>query len=339
MSARPMRAWLGAAVVVAVLLAAWLGPPAPAGAQRRWVVAFANATEEPGVTLEGTGFTGAEIRESFNLAVRPISDRPGLLRQPAQRRAGHGQRRGGHRPQGRSLHPVPSRRGGQRHHRAEAEGRGHSGAGGQLSRAGRAALQHRQRRGRAHGGGGPGAVRDPYVVRTADGRRHHRPRVGRRRPRARAGPGRDRGAAAAAAGRAAHHARHPGQSRAGRHLLGAFLAGQPSRKILVAATDDATALAAKSAVESAGRLRDTAIVSHGVDRSIHGGANDRKELDPNNRGSIVIGSVAFYWIAWATTCCRSPSGCSAVSRCRRSPRRRTSSSPPPTCSSSIRPTT
>jgi hypothetical protein len=28
--------------------------------------------------------------------------------------------------------------------------------------------------------------------------------------------------------------------------------------------------------------------------AFHGGANDRKELDPSNRGSIVIGSVAFY---------------------------------------------
>ena len=35
-------------------------------------------------------------------------------------------------------------------------------------------------------------------------------------------------------------------------------------------------------------------MSHGVDRSIHGGINERKEIDPNNRGSIVIGSVAFY---------------------------------------------
>jgi ABC-type sugar transport system substrate-binding protein len=77
-------------------------------------------------------------------------------------------------------------------------------------------------------------------------------------------------------------------------LLGAFLAAQPARKILVAATDDVTALAAKSAVEAAGRLRDAVIVSHGVDRSIHGGASDRRELDPSNRGSIVIGSVAFY---------------------------------------------
>ena len=77
-------------------------------------------------------------------------------------------------------------------------------------------------------------------------------------------------------------------------LLGPLLTSQPSRKVLIAATDDATALAAKSAVEAAGRARDAAIVGHGVDRSIHGGANDRKELDPNNRASIVLGSVAFY---------------------------------------------
>jgi ABC-type sugar transport system substrate-binding protein len=77
-------------------------------------------------------------------------------------------------------------------------------------------------------------------------------------------------------------------------LLGRFLAAHPTGKVLLAATDDTTALAAKSAVEAAGRVHDTAIVSHGVDRTIHGGMNDRKEIDPNNRGSIVIGSVAFF---------------------------------------------
>ncbi|HMH77622.1 MAG TPA: hypothetical protein VK547_13410, partial [Candidatus Udaeobacter sp.] len=44
--------------------------PAPGEVQRRYVVAFANLTEEPGVTVEGTGFTGREIRESFTLAAR-----------------------------------------------------------------------------------------------------------------------------------------------------------------------------------------------------------------------------------------------------------------------------
>src|SRR4030095_1078359 len=60
----------GAAILAALLLALWLTPPVPVFAQRRWVVAFANATEQPGITLEGTGFTGAEVRGSFDLAVR-----------------------------------------------------------------------------------------------------------------------------------------------------------------------------------------------------------------------------------------------------------------------------
>jgi ribose transport system substrate-binding protein len=77
-------------------------------------------------------------------------------------------------------------------------------------------------------------------------------------------------------------------------LLGKFLRAQTGRKILVAALDDATALAAKTAIQVAGRLGDCIIVSHGVDHSVHGGAADKKELDPNNRGSILLGSVAFF---------------------------------------------
>jgi ribose transport system substrate-binding protein len=77
-------------------------------------------------------------------------------------------------------------------------------------------------------------------------------------------------------------------------LLGKFLRARTGRKVLVAALDDATALAAKTAIEAAGRVGDCIIVSHGVDRSVHGGASDKKELDPNNRGSILVGSVAFF---------------------------------------------
>ena len=84
---------------------------------------------------------------------------------------------------------------------------------------------------------------------------------------------------------------NPAQAAA---LLGRALAASPTAKILVAALDDVTALAAKSALEAAGRTPDAAIVSHGADRSMHGGINDRKEIDPNNRGSIILGSVAFY---------------------------------------------
>ena len=46
---------------------------APGGLQeRRYTVAFANLTEEAGVALEGTGFTGADIRQSFDLAARGL---------------------------------------------------------------------------------------------------------------------------------------------------------------------------------------------------------------------------------------------------------------------------
>jgi ribose transport system substrate-binding protein len=77
-------------------------------------------------------------------------------------------------------------------------------------------------------------------------------------------------------------------------VLRKFVLAESKRKILVGALDDASALAAKTAIELARRLGDCIIVSQGVDRTIHGGAGDRKELDPSNRGSIVLGSVAYY---------------------------------------------
>jgi ribose transport system substrate-binding protein len=78
-------------------------------------------------------------------------------------------------------------------------------------------------------------------------------------------------------------------------VLAKFLATQTRRKILVAALDDASALAARSAVETAGRMSDCVIVSQGADRSIHGGASEKKEIDPANRGSVILGSVAYFF--------------------------------------------
>jgi ribose transport system substrate-binding protein len=77
-------------------------------------------------------------------------------------------------------------------------------------------------------------------------------------------------------------------------LLGKFLASQTRRKVLIAALDDPTALAAKAAVERAMRISDCVIVGQGLDRSVHGGAGEKKEIDPANRGSIILGSVAYY---------------------------------------------
>jgi hypothetical protein len=42
------------------------------------------------------------------------------------------------------------------------------------------------------------------------------------------------------------------------------------------------------------RQGDCVIVSQGLDPNIHGGVSEKKELDPNNRGSVVLGSVAYY---------------------------------------------
>src|ERR1700729_1280397 len=39
---------------------------------RRFSIAFANLDETPGVTLEGLGFTGADVRRSFELAARSL---------------------------------------------------------------------------------------------------------------------------------------------------------------------------------------------------------------------------------------------------------------------------
>ena len=77
-------------------------------------------------------------------------------------------------------------------------------------------------------------------------------------------------------------------------LLSKFLVTQARTKVLVATLDDPTALAAKGAIERAGRIGDCVIVSQGLDHSVHGGANEKREIDPNNRGSLILGSVAYY---------------------------------------------
>jgi ribose transport system substrate-binding protein len=284
----------GALVVLGLLLAAWFAPSAPGWAQRRWVVAFANATEQPGVTLEGTGFTGADIRGSFDLAVRqyPIDlvfydNQRDDARAVANAEAAIARKvdlyiqyhrgtaanatvaqklKAANIPvlavnspvPGAPLYSVDNTAAGRLAGEALAEFAARSWAGQPTVAV-------------VIGRVTDAADRVPERVQSVT------ETLRKRLPAARLTTLDTQG--------------NPAQVAT---LLGGFLAGQPSRKVLIAATDDATALAAKSAVEAAGRLRDSAIVSHGVDRSIHGGANDRKEIDPSNRTSIVIGSVAFY---------------------------------------------
>ena len=276
-------------------VAAWLGAMDGVAAQeRRYTVAFANLTEEPGLTLEGTGFTGREVREGFALAARrhPIDlvfydnqrDNARALanaedaiakkvdlyilyhRDPATNAAVVEKLKGAGIPAMALNHAAGT---------APLYTIDNMAAG---RMAGEALGDFAARNWRAQnkiivvlGPLGAHAEGIPERVQgVTEG-------LKRQLPRTRVVMLDTQG--------------NPAQVGA---LLGKLLSAQPTAKILAATTDDQTALAAKAALESAGRLQDGAIVSHGVDRSIHGGINEKKEIDPNNRGSIVIGSVAFY---------------------------------------------
>ena len=277
---------------LAVLLAVLTGLEA-AAAQRQYVVAFANLTEEPGVTVEGTGFTGREIRESFVLAAR--------------------------------AHPVEmvfydNRRDDARAlQNADAaiarkvdlyiqyhQGAANAAIAEKLKAAGVKvlALNHPVPGAPLYtvdnlaAGRVAGQALAQFALRSWRGQPTAAVIAGNLSDAADRVPERAQGVTEALAQRlpavkVTSLDTHGNPAQVG-SLVGKFLAAHPSGKLLLAATDDATALAVKSAVETAGRVHDAAIVSHGVDRTIHGGMNDRKEIDPANRGSIVIGSVAFY---------------------------------------------
>jgi ribose transport system substrate-binding protein len=85
-----------------------------------------------------------------------------------------------------------------------------------------------------------------------------------------------------------------GQSVRADGLLTKFLQTQRGQRLLIATLDDLSAVYAKTAIEINRRQGDCVIVSQGLDRNIHGTASEKKELDPNNRGSVVLGSVAYY---------------------------------------------
>jgi len=279
--------FLGAAAAAAL-------PRFAAGQERRYSIAFANLTEEPGVAIEGTGFTGPEVRAGFLVAARKLpidlvlydNQRDGkkalvnaedaiakkvdlfveYFADPDTNAAVAARLKAARIPILALNHPVP----GAPLYTIDNE------AAGRIAGEALGQFATRGWRGQAMVAVIVGPVeakadRVPERVQgVTEGLRAKLPAV---KPVTLDTQGNPARVAAP---------------------LGKFIAAHPSAKILVAATDDSTALAAKSALEVAGRASDAAIVSHGADRNIHGGINDKKEIDPNNRGSIVIGSVAFY---------------------------------------------
>jgi ribose transport system substrate-binding protein len=262
--------------------------------ERRYTVAFANLTEEPGTTLEGTGFTGREVRESFVLAVRryPID----LVfydnqRDPRKALANVED------AVGRKVNlyiqylddPSTNAKVGQR---LRGAGIGVLAINTPVPDAPLYTMDNRV------AGRIAGEALSEYGARNWRGLPTIGVVLGHLRAQDNRVPERARGATD---GLKRHlptikiiSLETQGNPAQVGPPLAKVLASHPSTKVLVAAMDDASALAAKSALEAAGRLPDGAIVGQGVDRSVHGGMNDRKEIDPSNRGSIVVGSVAFY---------------------------------------------
>jgi ABC-type sugar transport system substrate-binding protein len=85
-----------------------------------------------------------------------------------------------------------------------------------------------------------------------------------------------------------------GQSMRADALMTRFLLTARGQRMLIATLDDLAAVYAKNAIELNRRQSDCIIVSQGLDHNIHGGISEKKELDPNNRSSVVLGSVAYY---------------------------------------------
>ena len=283
------------AVIVLVLVALALGAGWRAGAdERRFTVAFANLTEEPGVTLEGTGFTGREVRESFALAARRLPVDLAL----------YDNRRDPRTALDNATDAI------RRHVDLYVEYFHDAATNDEVARlmrearlrvlavnypVGDAPLYTADN---AAAGRLAGEALGDFAARAWQGRPVVALIVGPVGARQDRIPERVQGIGEGL------RRRHPGirivplDTQGNPAVVGALLgkavAAQPTSKLLIAALDDSTALAAKGALEAAGRSADGAIVALGCDRSIHGGASDRKEIDPSNRGSIVLGSVAFY---------------------------------------------
>jgi len=280
--------------VLAGLVAVACHGPANAEGRGRYRIAFANLDETPGNKLEGLGFTGADVRRSFELAARTlpvdmfyydnggdaaravanaeaaIDDKAELLieyNSDAEANAEIARRlAAAHVPALALVHSVPG---------ASLYGPDNRAAGRIAGQALCAFAAENWRNEQILGVligdlADPGPAVRERVQGISDGVRESLPQL---KPALL-----DTG----------------GQSVRADALLTKFLRTQPDQRLLIATLDDLTAIYAKNAVEMNRRQSDCVIVSQGLDPHIHGGVNDKKEIDPNNRSSVVLGSVAYY---------------------------------------------
>jgi ribose transport system substrate-binding protein len=276
---------------LAGLLACGLGPAK--AAERRFRIAFADLDETPGVAVEGLGFTGLDVRRSFEMAARElpvdmvffdnagdparavanakaaISAKVDLLieynadveanAEIARLLAAAGVKALAliNPLPGAPLYGPDNRAGGQIAGRALAGFARDNWAGEQVQGVLIGDLAY------------PGSPVKERVQGITDGLHESLPALK---------------LAALDTG---------GQSVRADELLTKILRTE-SGKLLVATLDDLAAIYAKNAIETNRRQSDCIIVSQGLDPNIHGGMTEKKEIDPNNRGSVVLGSVAYY---------------------------------------------
>ncbi len=277
--------------ILAGLLACGLGPAK--AAERRFRIALGNLDETPGVTVEGLGFTGLDIRRSFELAARTLPvdmvlfDNAGdparavanakaaiaakvdlLIEYNADAEANAEIARllaAARIPALALVDPLPG---------APLYGPDNRAAGRLAGRA-LGAFARENWSGESVEGVLIGDLADPgravkeRIAGITDGIHETLPALK---------------LAALDTG---------GQGVRADALLTKFLRTQ-SGKLLVATLDDLAAIYAKNAIELNRRQSDCIIVSQGLDPNIHGGMTEKKEIDPNNRGSVVLGSVAYY---------------------------------------------
>jgi ribose transport system substrate-binding protein len=286
-------------LLLAGFLACGLGRrPAARAAARRYRIAFADLDETPGVYLEGLGFTGADVRRSFELAARTlpvdmlyfdnkgdpdhaiananaaIAARVDLVIEynaDAEANAEIGRLlAAAHIPALALVDPLPG---------APLYGPENRGAG---RIAGRALVAF---------------ARDNWPGEKVEG--------------VLIGDLADSGPAVAARVQGIAEGVHEelpalklarldtgGQPVRADALLTKFLLVEPNQKLLIATVDDLAAIYARNAIELNRRQGDCVIVSQGLDPHIHGGVSEKKEIDPNNRSSVVLGSVAYYMDRW-----------------------------------------
>ena len=271
-----------------------LTAPAFAAPARRYTIAFANLTEELGARIEGLGFSGIEVRRSFEFAARTLpvdmvyfdnGGEPGRALTNAQAIL--------------KLKPDLFIQ-----YNADLEA--NAEIGGKMQAAGIPvlALNYPVPGAPFYGADNFGAGRLAGVTLGQFAKRDWREETS---VAAVAGDLGDLGPAVSA--RARGIAEGLAQELPGLKPATLDTSGSPLRieamlkklfaslsreKLLLATLDDATALAARAALELMARNNDCVICSQGLDRSIHGGANDKKEIDPANRASPVIGSVAYF---------------------------------------------